>query len=405
MASKLKWLIFVHLLLIDQAVTRAAPPQPLANKRQNPKNHIEEEVSINHQLNHLILGPQLPFQSANNRKQDRSQSALRLIAQLKAKLQEQTQYLNIQGKVTCEELVEASTVDDSLSYELPQELLGLSLVPVLVVANCQKDAQILVEKLYNLLGMSDTDQLLLDLERLMERKISKMVASPAKRNKIEQNIDVVMFNIKQLAQDEDTGERCEDWAKLNGTMLIGSTVEGPNSSLEEAVQQCEHMGVLCAGVAHSKNQPGSYQAVLKKGSRILPSDSESWILQCRDLGSRVKRSPRKTCVNRSEQRVYKVMEWIPAVSTLYNLGTAVYYASVNCSETAKERAILSAVDLGTDALMVVTGGTAGVAGYALGAGVKTGVKAGVRYMMNMKEEDDVLVNQFSWEDDSVVFQP
>uniref|UniRef100_A0A3B3ZYQ9 Uncharacterized protein n=1 Tax=Periophthalmus magnuspinnatus TaxID=409849 RepID=A0A3B3ZYQ9_9GOBI len=405
MASKLKWLIFVHLLLIDQAVTRAAPPQPLANKRQNPKNHIEEEVSINHQLNHLILGPQLPLQSANNRKQDRSQSALRLIAQLKAKLQEQTQYLNIQGKVTCEELVEASTVDDSLSYELPQELLGLSLVPVLVVANCQKDAQILVEKLYNLLGMSDTDQLLLDLERLMERKISKMVASPAKRNKIEQNIDVVMFNIKQLAQDEDTGERCEDWAKLNGTMLIGSTVEGPNSSLEEAVQQCEHMGVLCAGVAHSKNQPGSYQAVLKKGSRILPSDSESWILQCRDLGSRVKRSPRKTCVNRSEQRVYKVMEWIPAVSTLYNLGTAVYYASVNCSETAKERAILSAVDLGTDALMVVTGGTAGVAGYALGAGVKTGVKAGVRYMMNMKEEDDVLVNQFSWEDDSVVFQP
>ncbi|KAJ0023752.1 hypothetical protein NQD34_003651 [Periophthalmus magnuspinnatus] len=405
MASKLKWLIFVHLLLIDQAVSRAAPPQPLANKRQNPKNHIEEEVSINHQLNHLILGPQLPLQSANNRKQDRSQSALRLIAQLKAKLQEQTQYLNIQGKVTCEELVEASTVDDSLSYELPQELLGLSLVPVLVVANCQKDAQILVEKLYNLLGMSDTDQLLLDLERLMERKISKMVASPAKRNKIEQNIDVVMFNIKQLAQDEDTGERCEDWAKLNGTMLIGSTVEGPNSSLEEAVQQCEHMGVLCAGVAHSKNQPGSYQAVLKKGSRILPSDSESWILQCRDLGSRVKRSPRKNCVNRSEQRVYKVMEWIPAVSTLYNLGTAVYYASVNCSETAKERAILSAVDLGTDALMVVTGGSAGVAGYALGAGVKTGVKAGVRYMMNMKEEDDVLVNQFSWEDDSVVFQP
>lgn len=304
----------------------------------------------------------------------------------------------------------ASAVDDSLSFALPQELLGLSLVPVLVVANCPREAQGLVEKLYDLLGMSDTDQLLLDLEGLMERKISKMVASAANRNQIEQNIDAVMFNIKQLAQEEDAlagrGERCDDWARLNGTALIGSVMEGPDGSLEEAVQRCEQLGALCAGVAHSKDRPGCYRAILKKGSRVLPSDSESWLLQCGELGGRVKRSPqRSSCVNRSEQRVYKVTQWIPAVSTLYNLGTAVYYASLNCSDTAKERAILSAVDLGTDALMVVTGGTAGVAGYALGAGVKTGVKAGVRYMMdNRREEDDIMVNQFSWDDDSVVFQ-
>lgn len=119
----------------------------------------------------------------------------------------------------------------------------------------------------------------------------------------------------------------------------------------------------------------------------------------------MKRSPQRSCINKSEERVYNVVEWIPAVSTLYNLGTAVYYASVNCSETAKERAILSAVDLGTDALMVATGGTAGVAGYALGAGVKTGVKAGVRYLLNsMKQEDDMLVNQFSWEEGVLTIQ-
>ncbi|XP_072308851.1 uncharacterized protein apof [Eucyclogobius newberryi] len=411
MTSKLQWLIFIQLLLTDQAMSRAAPPQTLTYKLENT-NHPFEEASNNPELNNLILGPQPPVQSADilnllSSKKERSQSAIRLITQLKAKLQGQNEdYLNIQGKVSCDELMAASTVDDSLSYDLPQELLGLSLVPVLVVANCQKEAQSLVEKLYNLLGMSDTDQLLLDLETLMERKLSKMTASSAKRNQIEQNIDVVMFNIRQLAQDEDTGEQCEDWAKLNGTVLIGSVVEGHDGGLEEAVQQCEHMGVLCAGVAHSEDEPGSYQAVLKKGSRILPSDSESWILQCRDLGSRAKRSPRRSCINRNEQRVYKVMEWIPAVSTLYNLGTAVYYASMNCSETAKERAILSAVDLGTDALMVVTGGTAGVAGYALGAGLKTGVKAGVKYMMtNMKEQDDIMVNRFRWDDDTVVFQP
>lgn len=414
MTSKLKWLFLIQLLLTDQALGRAAPLQMLTNKRHLPKNHIQGEAHNNAGLNHLISGPQPPVLSADkllSAKQERSLSAARLTALLKAKLQGQNQdYLNIQGKVSCEELIAASTVDDSLSYALPQELLGLSLVPVLVVANCPKEAQSLVEKLYDLLGMSDTDQLLLDLETLMEKKISKMAASTANRNQIEQNIDGVMFNIKQLAEEEDAvigqGESCDDWAELNGTMLIGSVMEGPNASLEEAVQQCEQLGALCAGVAHSKDQPGRYQAVLKKGSRFLPSDSESWLLQCRELGSRVKRSPqRRNCNNRNEQQVYKVTQWIPAVSTLYNLGTAVYYASVNCSEKAKERAILSAVDLGTDALMVVTGGTAGVAGYALGAGVKTGVKAGVRYMMNnMREEDDIMVNQFRWDDDSVIFQ-
>uniref|UniRef100_A0A672JWE5 Apolipoprotein F n=1 Tax=Sinocyclocheilus grahami TaxID=75366 RepID=A0A672JWE5_SINGR len=109
--------------------------------------------------------------------------------------------------------------------------------------------------------------------------------------------------------------------------------------------------------------------------------------------------PQHHCVNEKEERVYTVVEWIPAVSTLYNLGTAVYYASVSCYDTAKERAIFSTVDLGTDALMAVTGGTAGVAGYALGAGLKTGVKAGIKYLLNnMKEEDDLVMNQNSWED-------
>lgn len=416
MTSKLQWLFLIQLLLSDLAWGRAAPPQTMANKRHVPPNNIQEESLNSAWLNHLIPGLQPPLLSASSllsSKAERSQSAARLTTLLKAKLQGQNQdYLNIQGKVSCEELMAASAVDDSLSYALPRELLGLSLVPVLVLANCPEEAQSLVEKLYDLLGVSDTDQLLLDLENLMERKISKMAPSPKNRNQIEQNIDAVMFNIQQLAQEEEEdaaamgqGERCEDWAKLSG-VLIGSVMEGPNGSLEEAVQQCEQLGALCAGVAHSKDQPGCYQAILRKGSRVLPSDSESWLLQCRGLGGRVRRSPqRRSCVNRNEQQVYEVTQWIPAVSTLYNLGTAVYYASVNCSETAKERAILSAVDLGTDALMVVTGGTAGVAGYALGAGVKTGVKAGVRYMMkDMREEDDIMVNQFRWDDDSVVFQ-
>lgn len=427
MTSKLKGLLVIQLLLCDLALCRVAPPQPLRHK-QLTNNNIHEGVKKQSEPSHALLEPKQPSISTDSpvsvilQEEEKAQSAKRLIEVLQAKLQGQIQdHLHIQGKVSCEELLTASTVDDSLSYVLPQELLGLSLVPVLVVANCQKEAQTLVEKLYDLLGVSDAEELLMDLESLMERKMSKVgsTASSSKRNRAELKIEAVMFNIQQLAEGDNAighdsyqkvkrGERCEGWTRLNGTTLIGSAVEGPTGTLDEAVQHCEELGVLCAGVAHSGPlTSGRYKAVLKKGSCVLPSESESWILQCsldNDSGRRLKRSPQKSCINMNEQQVHNVMEWIPAVSTLYNLGTAVYYASVNCSETAKERAILTAVDLGTDALMVVTGGTAGVAGYALGAGVKTGVKAGARYLMNsMKEEEDILVNQFSWEDDTSPF--
>ncbi|KAF3689774.1 Apolipoprotein F [Channa argus] len=308
----------------------------------------------------------------------------------------------------------------------PQELLGLSLVPVLVVAGCPKEAQTLILKLYDLLGVVDTDELLMDVESVIERRMSKSVrvsvGPPLEKNKGRRHMEAVMFNIQQLVMvGRGTSKQeghCEGWVKVNGTTLVGTAVEGSTGTLEEAVSSCERLRSLCAGVtSNGLHKPGMYLAVLKKGSHVLPSatsGSECWIHQCRAeedvlmaAGSdrRMKRSTQRNCINKSEERVYNVVEWIPAISTLYNLGTAMYYASVNCSETAKERAILSAADIGTDVLMVATGGTVGVAGYALGAGMKTGVKAGVRYLLNsMKEEDDVLVNQYSWEEGVITIQ-
>uniref|UniRef100_A0A673MCR3 Apolipoprotein F n=1 Tax=Sinocyclocheilus rhinocerous TaxID=307959 RepID=A0A673MCR3_9TELE len=128
--------------------------------------------------------------------------------------------------------------------------------------------------------------------------------------------------------------------------------------------------------------------LIKRGKE-RDSAHMSWIQNCKVGSVRWRRNgiPQHHCVNEKEERVYTVVEWIPAVSTLYNLGTAVYYASVSCYDTAKERAIFSTVDLGTDALMAVTGGTAGVAGYALGAGLKTGVKAGIKYLQQCNSHD------------------
>ncbi|XP_030634560.1 uncharacterized protein apof isoform X2 [Chanos chanos] len=234
----------------------------------------------------------------------------------------------------------------------------------------------------------------------------------------QRHLQALLFNIQQLAHTGArwpgaAGRRCRGWLRISGVELLGEVAPGGVGSFKEALQACRSLGLKCAGVAQRGVSPGHYHVILRQGSRIIPSlsstgQSESWVQQCGGVrGLRWRRDgwSRRDCVNKEEERVYTVVEWIPAISTLYNLGTAVYYASVNCSETAKERAILSALDLGTDALMAVTGGTVGVAGYAFGAGVKTGVKAGIKYLLNtMKQEEDLLMNQNSWEEGTHIMQ-
>ncbi|XP_047202461.1 uncharacterized protein apof isoform X1 [Girardinichthys multiradiatus] len=425
MFSKQKWLILIQLMLTEQALCRVTPPPPkMVNLLQ--ETPIDTEDAEEKQDNHALLAsspkPALSSTDKSEPKSPSSQnvemvrSAQLMTLALSVKLQGQIRdHFNINGNVSCKELLSASAVDDQLSSVFPQEVLGLSLIPVLVVSGCPQEAQTLVLKLYDLLGKADTEELLMELVALIERKMSRSTSTPAPtsaalplgREEASQHIDGVMFNIQQLAVIGDSTQtlqegHCEGWSRVNGTMLLGTAVRGAAGRLEDSIRSCERFRALCAGVTSGGPlMPGIYQAVLKKGSRIFPSrflESECWVRQCSSSGQRLKRSPQRSCINKDEERVYNVVEWIPVVSTLYNLGTAVYYASVNCSATAKERALLSAVDLGTDALMVATGGTVGVAGYALGAGVKTGVKAGVRYLFNsMKAEDDVVVNQSSRE--------
>lgn len=343
------------------------------------------------------------------------QSAARMISNLTEKLQGRLQDDLLQrGKVSCGELLSASRLDDLSTSVFPQEVLGFSLVPVLVAAGCPQEALTLLLKLYHVLGVDDTEELLMELEDLMEKKMSHAASRTSRtggsnKKGEEERMEALMFNIQQLAEagDEEQAGRCDGWTRVNRAVLVGRSVGADSGDLVQALRTCEGLGTLCGGVTLQANH---YQAVLKKGSRVLPSPFDCWIRQCHpevEEGSaawspsarRARRSPASSCVHQSEQRVFQVLEWIPGVSTLYSLGTAVYYASVNCSDTARERALLSAVDLGTDALIVATGGTVGVAGYAVGAGVKTGVKAGVKYLLNsMKQEGDLLVNQFTSDD-------
>lgn len=376
----------ILLLMSDQVFSRAPPRAPARNI-----NGVEEKKPL-----HLDSAEQ---------HEDQAHSAQRFIALLQGKLQRQIEE-RIHSGGRCQEMLEASRMDDSLSSAFPRELLGLSLVPALVMEGCADEAQTLVLSLYDQLGVGDTEELLLDLEDLIQKRLKfRPTATSSKEDEV--NIEAAMVNIQLMVEMRPGAlkveEQCERWVRVTGSTLLGTAVEGSVGDLDQALASCEKLGELCAGVTSSSSS-GPHYAVMKKGSGIEPSiSSDCWVHRCGSdqdppapPGLRLKRS---VCTNRKEERVYRVMEWIPGVSTLYNLGTAVYYASVKCTETAKERAILSAVDLGTDALVVATGGTAGLAGYALGAGVKTGVKAGVKYLINtMKHHDDLLVNQFSPEE-------
>ncbi|XP_061642078.1 uncharacterized protein apof [Phyllopteryx taeniolatus] len=414
MSSKLKWLIVVQLLLNEQALctvhpSSCSPANGILGAGETAKPYPQTQPQFG-----LPIAEKPDPESTLTHAEKSLNSAKRIVSVLKAKLQGKIPDVHNERNISCGELLSASALDDPLSSRFPQELLGLALVPVLVVASCPREAHTLVVKLYGLLGMADTNELLLEVEGLIQRR-TKLPSEPTKltweSDEAGRHLEAVIFNIQQLATvGKSLGrakkrQNCDGWTRVNGTMLLGEVVQDANSGLEEAMDTCERMGVTCAGVT-SGGLPGRYQVVFKKGSHILPSQAtDSWIYQCSaelsgtDVSARrLRRDLQRRCINQKEERVYKVVEWIPAVSTLYNLGTAVYYASVNCSETAKERAVLTAVDLGTDALMAATGGAAGVAGYAIGAGLKTGVKAGVKYLLGSLKHEDVLVNQSSWEE-------
>ncbi|KAL1272658.1 hypothetical protein QQF64_028520 [Cirrhinus molitorella] len=397
--SNLKWLLLIHLLLSDVVFGRAPLPQ------SNPRPSVASKMSQTEQVKKQVV-------------EDDLATAHRLVLNLSASLQGQ---LGLQSNASCAELSNGGWRGNDFS----QELLGLAMVPVLVSAGCLFEAKALVMQLYSVLGQNDTHEFLQDILVLIKRGKERdsshsgfhTPSSPSMLNSDSQrHLQAVIFNIHQLAEvGENIDEskfalrgQCNGWVRVKGTRFLGQAAEQSNPlHLEEAQQACGSLGFRCAGMTQDGDSE-YYRVILRRGSRVVPlSNSESWILNCKVGSVRWRRNgvPQHQCVNEKEERVYTVVEWIPAVSTLYNLGTAVYYASVSCYDTAKERAIFSTVDLGTDALMAVTGGTAGVAGYALGAGLKTGVKAGIKYLLNsMKEEDDLLMNQNSWEDGALTVQ-
>ncbi|NXJ03938.1 APOF protein, partial [Odontophorus gujanensis] len=83
-----------------------------------------------------------------------------------------------------------------------------------------------------------------------------------------------------------------------------------------------------------------------------------------------------TCSPPGERQAHGVLEWVPGVSAVYNLGSGLYFAFQGCELLASERALQAAEDLGYAALMAITGG--GPVAMGLKFGLQPGIKAGVR---------------------------
>ena len=87
---------------------------------------------------------------------------------------------------------------------------------------------------------------------------------------------------------------------------------------------------------------------------------------------------KESCINKVEAKIYSVVQWIPFISTLWDLGSSIGYAAAGCKEVAQERAISLAIGAATDILTAVTFGAAAAPLAALKTGAKVGIKLGVK---------------------------
>ncbi|KAJ8358721.1 hypothetical protein SKAU_G00152460 [Synaphobranchus kaupii] len=311
MNLNLKWLIAVWLLLTNPTFS-TAPSPPGQSAGLYHSSAVEEEGLGTQERKAFVSGSPLehghPLGSEERvegppeeEEEDRRQAALRLVTTITAMLQGKLRVVPLQGNASCGELLASASLGGASMALFPRELLGLSLVPVLGVSGCPLEAQTLTLQLFELLGLADTEELLMEVKDLIGWSANPLAAA---------------------TPDPPMG-------KSPGGAPPGGS--GEEDGIGEAVQTCENLGARCAGVS-SGASPGRYPCgAEERGAGLCPppSGSESWIRECREgraPGAFRRSAPQRNCVDKREERIYSVVEWIPGVSTLYSLGTAVYYA-------------------------------------------------------------------------------
>ncbi|NXW92534.1 APOF protein, partial [Alopecoenas beccarii] len=97
--------------------------------------------------------------------------------------------------------------------------------------------------------------------------------------------------------------------------------------------------------------------------------------------SRRRREDGDPCAPPGEREAHRVLEWVPGVSTFYNLGTSLYFAFQGCEAEASARALEVAEDLGYAGLAALAAAAGGPVGLGVQLGLQPGLKAGVRALI------------------------
>ncbi|KAK4807293.1 hypothetical protein QYF61_006354 [Mycteria americana] len=130
---------------------------------------------------------------------------------------------------------------------------------------------------------------------------------------------------------------------------------------------------------------------LAEGVRVLPeAGARAWLPACRRATrhqSRRRREDEDACNPPGEQEAHRVLEWVPGVSTFYNLGTSLYYAFQGCEALASTRALELAEDLGYAGLAAIAASAGGPVALGLQLGLQPGLKAGVRALISYFTSD------------------
>ncbi|XP_061477724.1 apolipoprotein F [Rhineura floridana] len=279
-----------------------------------------------------------------------------------------------QNGVSCKDLMPDALEGFAEVPRLSQTLIRAALALALQGAGCSWHAETLVLHLYKELGQADADDLLFAMAGALG-----MARSPGQRK-----ISLALqFNLDQLARTQV--RHCKGLMQVNGSLLHGQ-VHSVYPGFLAASTACHRLRDSCAGVA--SNGSSFFHVVNREGSCFLPhSGARSWLHQCQRL-ARVQRSSPEDCASEKEQQVHAVMEWIPGVSTFYNFATSIYFATQNCTDLAKDRAIDGAIDVGQDALLAVTGGASSAIGVGISVGLKPRIKSGVRALIRYFTEKE-----------------
>ncbi|NXG52447.1 APOF protein, partial [Psilopogon haemacephalus] len=151
---------------------------------------------------------------------------------------------------------------------------------------------------------------------------------------------------------------------------------------------------LRASMAGTQPSPRGVPAEGHSAEGLQVGAPRAWLAACgraqRQRSRRQRRRRREdadACNPPGEEEAHRVLEWVPGVSTFYNLGTSIYYAFQGCRALASTRALEAAEDLGYTALAAATGALGGPVALGVQLGMQPGLKAGVRALLSYLTSD------------------